>query len=893
MQWLRRFVRGFAPLLRWRRAEQELDDELRAYLEAGVHEKMRAGLSREQALRAARVDIGSLEAVKDRTRDVGWETALESVWRDVRYSARVLRQSPGFTLAVVVALALGLGATTAIFGLLDAVILKSLPVKNPEELVLVRSPGHYGVFQAFREESEAFVDLFGSGGVTALDVEIEGGLRERASISLVSGAYFSTLGVAAARGRTFTADDDRVPGQHAVAVIGDGYWQRRFGRDPRVLGQTIRIGSIPITIIGVTPPGFFGEEVGAAPDLWVPLTMWGHVVPGRNLLQSPGTSWVRMVGRIRPGIEMAQAEARLTSIAQREVADVFSGDPADEVQKEIAGIRVRLAPANNGVSNLRARFARPLQLMMGAVAVVLLIACANIANLLLARAAARQREIDVRLALGLSRGRLIRQLLTESLLLAAVGGAAGLGVAWLSREALLRLISADGSRVPVAAETDARLLVFVTVLSFGTAILFGLAPAWQSARTAIVKSLIGRGEQGRPARVSALLVVTQVALSLVLLMSAGLFLRTLANLRDVDLGFAAERLLILDVNPHAAGYTGEGFLALTARLLGRLAEIPGVSSASVAENGVLMGRNSSTNLMRAAGFVAGPEGFPRTHFDWIGPRYFATMGIPLLAGREFGERDDARATPVVAINEEMARRFFGDANPIGERLLWGAAGSLEIVAVTGGVRHSGPRDDVQMRFYLPLLQLPQIRPNWIPASSRLVVRTAADPAAIAPVLRQAVASEEPRLSVASLDAGPDLVSRTLVQERMVATLLAAFAVLAAGLACLGLYGLMAYHAVQRTSEIGIRMALGAAPDAVLRGILGQGLRWIAAGVAIGVPLALSASRLARNLLFGLSPADPATLAGAAAVMSLIGLLAGYVPARRASRVDPAVALRHD
>ena len=893
MPLLRRLVRGFAALLRRHRVEQQLDDELRAYLEVGVQEKMRAGLSRDEALRAARVEIGSLEAVKDRTRDVGWETALESVWRDVRYSGRVLRRSPGFTLAVVFTLALGLGATTAIFGLLDAVILKPLPVKNPEELVLVLSPGHYGVFQAFREERDTFVDLFGSGGVTALDVEIQGGVRERASVSLVSGAYFSTLGVSAVSGRTFTAEDDQVSGQHALAVLRDGYWQRRFGRDPRVLGQTIRIGATPITIVGVTPPGFFGEEVGAAPDLWVPLTMWGHVVPGRNLLQSPGTSWVRMVGRIRPGVEMAQAEARLTTIAKRAVAHAFGGDAANEVQKEIAGITVRLAPANNGVSSLRVRFARPLQLMMGAVAVVLLIACANIANLLLARAAARQREIDVRLALGLDRARLIRQLLTESFLLAALGGAAGLGVAWLSREALLRLISADGSRVSVAVATDARLLVFVTVLSFGTAILFGLAPAWRSVRTAIATSLIGRGERGRPARLSALLVMAQVALSLVLLMSAGLFLRTLANLRDVDLGFAPERLLIVDVNPHAAGYTGERFLALSARLLDRLAQIPGVSSASVAENVVLMGRNSSTNLMRPVGFLAGPEGFPRTHFDWVGPRYFATMGIPLLAGREFGERDDARATPVVAINEEMARRFFGDANPVGKRLLWGDTGSLEIVAVTGGVRHSGPRDEVQMRFYLPLFQLPQIRSNWIPASSRLVVRTAADPAAIAPVLRQAVAAEEPRLSVASVDAGPDLVTRTLVQERLVATLLAAFGALAAGLACLGLYGLMAYQAVQRTSEIGIRMALGAPPDAVLRAILGQGLAWIAAGVAVGAPLALSGSRLAGNLLFGLSPADPGTLAGAAAVMALLGLLAGYIPARRASRVDPAVALRHD
>jgi predicted permease len=392
------------------------------------------------------------------------------------------------------------------------------------------------------------------------------------------------------------------------------------------------------------------------------------------------------------------------------------------------------------------------------------------------------------------------------------------------------------------------------------------------------------------------LVVAQVALSLVLLMGAGMFLRTIGNLRSVDLGFAPERLLILDVNPQAAGYSGDRAVALNRRLLDSIAAVPGVSSVSFSENAVLMGRDSSTNLMHPEGFIAGPEGFPRTHWDVVGPRYFSTMGTLLLAGRDFSQRDDVGAPRVVAINEEMARLFFADANPIGRRLVWETGDvqkPLEIVAVTRDVKQSGPRNEPQPRFYLPYFQLPLVRENWVLASTRFLVRTAADPSALAPVLRQLIPSEDPRLSVASLDMGTQLVSRTLVQERMIALLLVAFGLLAIGLACLGLYGLIAYHVVQRTSEIGIRMALGAQRSQVLWTTLQRGLVWIAAGVAAGVPLALSASRVAQGLLFGLSPSDPGPLIGAAAVMSAMGLLAAYIPARRASRVDPLVALRHE
>ena len=583
-------------------------------------------MTSEAATRAARLKLGSAESVKDSVRDVGWESTVESVWQDVRYALRSLRKSPGFTAATTLTLALGIGATTAIFSLLDAVILKSLPVRNPEELVLVGGP-QYPVFQAFRQHTDIFIDLCATSGVTPLDLEVETGVRERAAVSLVSGSYFSTLGIQAAKGRLFDVQDDRGMGEPPVAVASYGYWQRRLGGDAADRDRVVRISGTPVTIVGVAPPGFFGEQVGVAPDLWVPLTQWGQLVPGRNLLQSPGTGWLQLIGRIRPGVATSGVHPKLTENFRQILTEILGPQLSEDDRRDIARATIRLQPASKGISPLRTQFSRPLLLLMGAVVLVLLIACANIANLLLARAAARRREIDLRLALGVNAARLIRQLLTESLVLAACGGAMGVACAWLAREALLRLISADGSRLPVAVATDARLLLVVAMVSLGTAVLFGLAPAWQSARTAVVSSLVTKREgSSSKQRLTSILVVAQVAVSLVLLMGAGLFLRTIANLRQVDLGFAPQRLLVLDLNPQGAGYRGDRAVALTRTLLERIEGVPGVASASVSENGVLTARDLSTNLLRPEGFVAGPQGFPRSYWDVVGPGYFSTIG---------------------------------------------------------------------------------------------------------------------------------------------------------------------------------------------------------------------------------------------------------------------------
>jgi predicted permease len=815
--------------------------------------------------------------------------------QDLPYALRGLSKSPAFTVVAVLTLALGIGATTAIFSLFDAVVLKSLPVKNPDEL-FIASAGHYGLYQALRKETDLFSDVTASGSIEELDATIDGGAPERARVSLVSASYFSTIGVPAAMGRAFGAGDERPAGEPAVAVVSHAYWQRRLARDPAVIGRVVRVRSVPIEIVGVAPAGFFGEEVGASPDLWVPLTMWASIVPGRDLLNSPGTSWLRIIGRLNPGVSVPQAEARLTITFRRVLEGIFGPSTSRNVRREIDESTLRLTPAGLGVSRLRGRFAQPLQLLLAAVVLVLLISCANVANLLLSRAASRRREIDLRLALGMSRMRLVRHVMTESLVLSAMGASLGLVLAWLGREALLRLVSADGSRAPVAVETDLRLIAFVAVVSVVTALLFGSVPAWRSLRSSLVTSLATRRGSGNRSNqiVSPLLVVAQVAVSLVLVMGAGLFLRTLTNLRNVDLGFVPERLIVLNVNPQAVGYKGENAAAITQRVLERMRTTPGVTAASYSENGVLFGRDSGTDLIRPEGFPAA-DSYPRAHWDVVGPAYFSTMGISLVAGRDFTNRDNESSPRVVAINETMAQRFFPGENSIGRKLAWGDSNvtDFEVVAVARDVKQGSPRDEPQLRFYLPYRQLSATRPSWILASVQFMVRTTADPAAMLPVLHRAVAEEDARLTVREAYAAPELIDRALVQERMIAKLSIAFGILAVGLACIGLYGLIAYQVVQRTGEIGIRMALGAQRTHVLWGTLRRALVWTAAGIALGVPLALTASRTAESLLFDLNPMDVVTLSAAAALMLLLGALAAFIPARRASRVDPLVALRYE
>jgi predicted permease len=891
---VREFVSRCLALFGGRRSDAQLSDEICVHFDLLADDFVRRGMTPVEARAAARREFGGVDQIKERYRDQrGWPF-LESIAQDVRYAIRGLRRSVGFTTCAVLSLALGIGATTAIFSVFDALILRSLPVRAAEELYVLRTGDYsFNAFQVFREATREFTDLFATSGANPLAVEIGNGPAESASVSLVSGAYFGVLGVSAIAGRTFDANDDRGTLASPVAVASYAFWQRRFGRDPALIGRTIRISGASVTIVGVAAPGFFGEEVGAAPDLWVPLTMWGRVVPGRDLIASRTTSFLVVIGRAKVGADLARASSELTVAYRRELTGLFRPDELDR-QRQIAREVVRLEPAATGVSPLRARFSRPLQVLLVVVALLLLIACANVANLLLVRMEVRRREIGLRVALGVTRARLVRQVLTESVLLSGAGAAIGLALASWGRTVLLRLVSTDGAPVPLAVNLDGRLLMFAVAVSVGSGLLFGLAPIWRVSRDDVARSLtltpvIGQRGIGRVA-LSSLLVVCQIALSLVLLAGAGLFLRTLANLRDADLGFPTERLLVVELNPLAAGYRGERLVALCSRLLRSLAAAGGVSQVTLSENGAFTTWDSDTGRMRPEGYVEGPEGIPHLFYDLVGPGYFSAMGITLAKGRDFDERDTLGSNKVVVISEEIARLYFPGADPIGRRMSWGlgpAQQQLEVVGVARSARQHGARDGRQRRFYVPYFQ--QRRDL---SRVRFMIRTAANPDGVASLARQAVQVEDRRLSVVITTANT-LAQRTLVQERLVMTLSTAFAVLALTLASIGLFGLMAYRVARRTGEIGVRMALGATRGDVLRAVFRHESMLVCAGAAVGIPLSIALSQLARSLFYGVEPTDVPTFAGAMLVIALAGLLAGAVPAWRAGRVEPIVALRHE
>jgi predicted permease len=888
MTTLREWVRRFWGTLRRNQADRDLEEELRLHLEfAAEDERWRTG-SAQEALRTAAIRHGGVTQAMEALRDQRGLPLLDSLVQDVRYAVRTLRRSPGFTVVAVLSLALGIGANTAIFSLLDAVLLRSLPVNRPEELVVMSGGYSYPAYHTIRERNQFLGQLFATNGVGALNVTIGDGPVERAGVSMVSGSYFSALGVPAFVGRTFGAEDDVMPGAHPVAVVSYRYWQRRFALDSAIVGRSIRISGTPFTVIGVTPREFFGESVGAAPDLWVPLVMQAQIMPGRNWLPDKNTSWLTLFGRLPADTTVAQAEAQLTAVARQIAYERQGTNPSIEERRRADTAVVTLLPANRGLSRLRSQFSEPLQILMAVVAFVLLIACANVANLLLARAGARQREIALRLALGVSRRRLIQQLLVESVILSSVGGLLGLVFAQWGRDFLLRMVSTTGAPVPLHGGLDSRVLAFTVAVCAVTGVLFGLVPAWRSACIEMTSALRNAqssvGWAGRTP-MSQLLVVGQVALSLVLLIGAGLFIRTLVNLRSVDLGFAPERVLLLDVDPTAAGYRGQNYTAVTRRLLDRLAAVPGVTAATSSINGLLQNRDGE-NELRAEDSTATAE----SQVDRVGPRYFTTVGIPLVAGRDFDDRDASAPPTVIVINEEMARFYFPGANPIGKRLLVGnPPESWAIVGVVRTVKQHGPRDAEGRRFYRPMFARSD-EPD--PVSIRFLVRTAADPATTLGLLEGAVRAEDNTLPVISVTVA-DLLSRTIVQERTVATLSAALGILGVTLACVGLYGLMAYRVVLRTREIGVRMVLGATRNDVLWMILRQDLAVVFAGVALGLPLALGVLGLTRSLLYGLTATDPLTLVVSTVAMTVIGVSTGCVPAWRAMRVEPVVVLRHD
>ncbi len=899
MALLNRLVGGLQALLRSRRADQELDDELHAYLETAIEEKMRAGMAREDAVRAARVQIGSLDAVKDRTRDVGWETRLESLWRDVRYAARTLRKSPAFAAAAVLTLSLGIGANTAIFSAINAILLRQLPVERPEELmslVTVYPNGvepvfSYAAYRRIATDGRHLVDAAAASTIRRDAVTVDGP-PEPIDLKWVSGNYFEMLGVPAALGRALrVADDRQVPGE-PVAVLTDAYWAQRFGRDPGVIGRSVRLKGTVFTIVGVAPEGFSGESPGERLDVWLPLT----AQPGAPswLWNGHSTTWLRILARRRSGVPLAQAGAALEAVYARIRDDIAAGTDSSEFRASVLESRVAVSEASRGVSRLRDNLSGPLLILMAIVGLVLVVACANVANLMLARAAARSRQTAICQALGAGRMRLVRQGLVEALLLAAVGGVGGVFLAMWGASALEGLV-AGALPVSLDVSPDRRVFAFAGLVTCATIFMFGLIPVLRASRIEPLGRLkpAGGPTVGRTRiPLGRTLVVAQIAVSLVLLVVAGLFIRSLLKLQDIETGFDPNRVLLFQMTPPAA--RGPAPLAarrnLYRQLLERADSVPGVEGASASFSGVFS-RETWGNVIAIDGVVPQAGVIPRTFANAITPDYFAVMRVAILRGRGFTAADGETAPKVAVANETFARQFFGESDAIGRRVGFCSSepcgaprAMMTIVGITEDAKYTDLRETKRPMLYVPFTQVEQ-------DMGELQVRTAGDPGAIATHLHRELAAFDGRLAIVAMIDARDQVDGSIVAERLVAKLSVTFGLLALGLAVVGLYGLIAYVAAQRTSEIGIRMALGAAQRDVRRLVLHDTFRLLVVGLAVGIPAALASARLVAGQLHEVTPNDPLALIVAVATLCGATIVAGYLPARRAARVDPSVALR--
>jgi predicted permease len=831
---------------------------------------------------------------------------------DFVYALRLLVKSPGFTSAIVLSLGLGIGANTAIFTLMDALMWRMLPVEDPEHLlVAARQLGddvgtgfNYGDYKVLRDTST----MARVAGYASAPINVSVDDPPEASIQgqLVSGDYFSLLGVTPVVGRAIGPEDDRAPNGHPVAMLSHGYWERRFARDATVLGRTIRLSDMPFTIIGVTPPEFFGVEVGKAPDIFVPIMMQPTVMPAfENLLENPivNRTWVGVIARTNPGVTTDRAAAAMDAALEaaqdpRMRAPKIAGEPVPPRP------RLVLSPAT-ALSDLRRQFSRPLLLLLAMVGVVLLTACANTANLLLARAAARRPEFAMRLALGAGRGRLMRQLLVESLVLASLGGLCGLLVARWTTQMLLAYMSSGRTAIALDLAPNPRILLFTAAVSVATGILFGLAPAWRATRIDLTPALKNvRSSLTRGLRPGRVLSVAQLALSLLLLVGAGLFVRSLQNLNG-NVSDVRHNVLILRVEPKGSDQrsipgTTERLDRTYRELMRRAQEIPNVRLASMA-NGTPTAPTSS-----AGAPVRMPSGEQvRVPLLMVYPNYFATIGIPFVSGRDFGPGDLTEHSPAVCIvNESFARQVFSGENPIGKPCYTGrrarllsssngppaAAEAFTIVGVVQDSRYSNPRGEVRPLIYMTFLQTNTGRGQMV-----LHVRTAGRPGEVIQRIREQVASVDPAMPMFDVHTLEEEMGAALVQQRLVALLSSLFGGLALLLACVGLYGLLAFAMVQRTGEMGVRMALGARRADVVWLVVREAWLLVAIGIGVGVPAALAVARVASSqiagLLFGLEATEPAIIAAAACALFVVSTGAAYWPARRASHVDPMVALR--
>jgi predicted permease len=888
---MRQLLRRVGYIIRRRRFEAELAEEMAVHQAMKEAELQSRGAEPKDAASAARCALGSMALARDHVRDVWLWPWFQDLIQDLRYAGRGLRRNPGFSAVAILTLALGIGANTALFSIVDAVLLKLLPVQDPGRLVVLSlrdvrgerlAEVSYPLFSELRARNHTLADAFAATrGRNPMELRLPGLTDSQpAQVIMVSGNMFEALGVHARLGRMISTADDQRPGGQAVAVLSESFWKNHFSSSSSALGAIITVNDVALTIVGVAPPEFFGTAVGEMPDIWVPATMQPQLLPPANFLETASVDWLVPMARLRPGATLSQARADLDGVLQQVQQD-WKGTANGQGLPEQPTVVV--APGSRGFSALRERFTRPLLILMGVVGLVLLVTCVNIATLLLTRAASRQREIVVRVALGASRQRLVRHLITESLLLAALGGLAGLLLAFWGTHALLPLLADRSGTLSLALGVDRRLLVFTVLVSVATGLVFGVIPAMHATRRSEGWRLAG-ARTGTRRRLGNILVVCQIALSLMLVAGAGLFLRSLQNLRAVDAGFDREHLLLLRVDVAATGYEGAQRAGLNRRLLAAVGGVPGVRSVSQSGVGLMQGR-SRICCITVPGYVPALGERMAIRTNDVSPDYFSTVGMTVSAGRSFDERDSAATVRPAIVNEAFVRHYFGGGAAVGRSFGFEPDRLMEIIGVVRDAHYDGFREPA-----VPLAFFPRREDGRLQS---LEVRAEGDPALLAAAVRRAVAAADAHVRVPEVITMHRLVESSLAQELLLARVSSTFGFLALGLACLGIYGVMAFRVARRTSEIGIRMALGATPWKVLQMVFGESARLVLGGIVVGLPAALAATRLIASQLFGVGPADPATLGGSALVMAALAGLAGFLPARRATCVDPVTALRSE
>ena len=867
LEWWRRWCETFRH-----RDDSDREDELQFHLEMAELD----ALTRGETVRDGRLRAGGVaqaaEAVRDQSR-IGW---LSDFLRDSRHGIRLLARTPVFTGAAIVSLALGIGANTAIFSLIDAVVLRMMPVHEPERLVQFAGGRvlSYPLFRQFGQELHCFTDMFAQSSLGRRDVIFDAE-PEAVSAEVVSGNYYSMLGIPASAGRTFDSELDRNP--IPVAVISHAYWMRRFALSPSAIGRTFRWNDRVFTIIGVTPPFFHGVAAGTIPEITLPLSMAGEIVGDPAWLTSDSVFWLSAMGRLRAGVTVERAQAEVATVYSRVIQAEAQRSTGNEfARQQILAQQMPLEVSGNGFDNLRSRFAEPLRLLMGIVALILLIACANLANLLLGRATTRRREIAVRLAMGAGRGRVMRQMLAEGMLLATAAGILGVLLAWRSADALALMMSNGGEKIALNLRPDLRILAFTACISVAACLLFSLAPALQAARQGIQPAL-AEARVGARWRWGRGLIAAQVAISVLLVIVAGLFGRTLLRVYSSETGFQREDVTLVSVKTDRALLQGQ---ALRSRILESLRSMPGVASASF-ENSPLSYKGSRYGA-QVEGYTNGPNEDVHVQVNYIAEDYFRTLRTPVIQGREFNDRDTAMSPKVVVVNEAFARRYCQGRSPLGKWIRFKGP-EMQIAGMVKDIRLRSLRGEIPAIVYVPAVQ------STRPLTGVFIVRGAG----IVPLVDAALKRVDGKLRATDVRTLDENLSRSILQERMLGTLSGLFGALSLILISVGVYGVMAFQVARRQKEIGVRMALGARPIQVTGMVLAETAVPVGAGIVVGVTGALGLTRLAEKMLYGVAPTDPITFAGASVLLVLLALLAAYVPSRRAARLNPVETLRCD